>query len=366
MSNTVKLNARRGPVRWGILGTGWVANEFAKGLRYVPNAQLTAVGSRSLEKATKFADIFHVSHAHGSYEALVADTDVDVVYIATPHSRHKTDCLKAFGAGKAVLCEKPFATDASEAEQVIEIARGRGLFCMEAMWMRFIPAIRKAHEIIRSGAIGEVRMLTADFGVPTVYDPANRVFNKALGGGALLDRGVYPLSLAFQLFGAPTEIRSSSNMMHAGVDEHTSALLRYADGQIAVISATLTGYAANEAVIIGTEGRLTIHEPFCRPDRITLRKAPHGGGSGTDNDSLKQCIKSALKNNSMVRRMHGLLFGQSGSMNIPHEGNGYNHEAAEVGRCLLAGETESSLMPLDETLEIMRTLDLIRAPWHKN
>ncbi len=366
MVNTPKLNAHRGPVRWGILGTGWVAHEFAKGLRYVSNAQLTAVGSRSLEKAAKFADVFHVPHVHGSYEALVGDTDVDVVYIATPHSRHKTDCLMAFAAGKAVLCEKPFTIDAVEAEQVINAARRHGIFCMEAMWMRFMPAIRKAHEIVRSGAIGQVRMLTADFGVPTVFDPAHRAFNAALGGGALLDRGVYPLSLAFELFGAPTSVQSSAHMMQTGVDEHTSALLRYAGGQIAAISATLTGYAANEAVIIGTEGRLTIHEPLCRPDQITLRKAPRTGSGGSGHGSLKQRMKSALKNNALLRRMHGLLLGQSGSLSVPYEGNGYNHEATEVGRCLTTGQTESSLMPLDETLEIMRTLDLIRAQWRKN
>ncbi len=366
MQNTAKPNAHRGPVRWGILGTGWVAGEFAKGLRYVSNAQLTAVGSRSQEKAAKFAGAYHVPHAHGSYEALVGDSDVDVVYIATPHSRHKTDCLMAFAAGKAVLCEKPFAVNAGEAEQVINAARGQGMFCMEAMWMRFMPAIRKAHEIVRSGAIGQVRMLTADFGVPTVYDPANRVFNAALGGGALLDRGVYPLSLAFELFGAPTAVQSSVHMTQTGVDEHTSVLLQYAHGQIASISATLTGYASNEAVIVGTEGRLTIHEPFCRPDRITLRKAPHFAGGGTGHDSLKQRVKSSLKNSAVVRRVHGWLPGRSGSLNVPYEGNGYNHEAAEVGRCLAAGQTESSLMPLNETLEIMRTLDLIRAHWHKN
>ncbi|MHB1140945.1 MAG: Gfo/Idh/MocA family protein [Sulfuricaulis sp.] len=366
MQDTTRLNAHRGHVRWGILGTGWVANEFAKGLRYVPNARLTAVGSRSLDKAEKFAAAFHVPHAHGSYEALVGDTDVDVVYIATPHSRHKTDCLTAFAAGKAVLCEKPFAMDTAEAEQVISAARRHGIFCMEAMWMRFMPTIRKAHEIVRSGAIGQVRMLTADFGVPTVYDPTHRVFNAALGGGALLDRGVYPLSLAFELFGTPTSVRSLAHMTQTGVDEHTSVLLRYADGQIAAISATLSGYAANEAVIIGTEGRLTIHEPLCRPDRITLRKAPLAASSGSGRDSLKQRMKSALKNSAMLRRMHGLLLGRSGNLHVPFEGNGYNHEAAEVGRCLAAGRTESSLMPLDETLEIMRTLDLIRAQWRKN
>lgn len=368
MPNTVKPDAHHGPVRWGVLGTGWVANEFAKGLRYVPNARLTAVGSRSPEKAAEFAKAFHAARAHASYEALVADPEVDVVYVATPHSRHKTDCMLALAAGKAVLCEKPFAVNADEAERVISAARSRGVFCMEAMWMRFMPAIRKAHEIVRSGAIGQVRMLTADFGVPTAYDPAGRAFNAMLGGGALLDRGVYPLSLAFQLFGAPTSVRSTAHMTQTGVDEHASVLLGYANGQIAAISATLTGYAANEAVIIGTEGRLTIHEPLCRPDRITLRKAPvaGSGGSGSGHNSLKQRVKLALKNSATLRRMHGALSGRSGGLYVPYQGNGYNHEAAEVGRCLLAGQTESSLMPLDETLEIMRTLDLIRAQWHNN
>jgi predicted dehydrogenase len=363
MQNKVSLVPHAGPVRWGILGTGRIAAEFVRGLRSVPNAQLAAIGSRSTDKAAQFAAAFKAARSHGSYEALVRDPEVDVVYVATPHSRHKDDCLLALAAGKAVLCEKPFAVTAAEAEQVIQAARQHGKFCMEAMWMRFMPAIRRANELVRDGAIGKVRMLTADFGVPARYDPAHRFFNPALGGGALLDRGVYPLALASELFGSPTSLQSAACLAPTGVDEHVAVLLKYGEGQIASISATLTGYAANEAVIIGTQGRITIHEPLCRPDRLTLSQAPAPDDGPPAPDSAKERLKSALRENALLRRARRMLPGRSGSLHVPFQGNGYGHEAEEVGRCLAAGRTESSLMPLNETLAMMRTLDDIRAQW---
>ena len=353
-------SARRGPVRWGILGTGRVAGDFAQGLRSVPDARLTAVGSRTQAAADRFAAAFPGARAHGSYAALAADAEVDAVYVATPHSRHREDSLLVLAAGKALLCEKPFATNAGEAEEVVRAARAAGLFCMEAMWMRFIPAMLKALELARSGVIGEVRMMTADFGAPADPDPSNRFFNPALGGGALLDRGIYPVSLASQLFGAPSQVESVLQRTKSGVDEHCAALLRHPGGQIAVISATLTGYAANEAVIIGTQGRITIHEPLCRPERISLRRAP-AAGAAAGPPSARQRLKSALRNHPLLRAARDLVPGRSGTIRVPYAGNGYGHEAAEVGRCLAAGLLESERMPLDETLSILRTLDLIRA-----
>lgn len=350
-----------GPVRWGILGTGRVAADFAVGLRSVPNAQLAAVGSRAQATAERFAAAFPGARAHGSYAALVADAGVDVVYVATPHSRHKEDALLVLGAGKALLCEKPFATSAAEAEEIVRAARQAGLFCMEAMWMRFMPAMLKAQELVRSGAIGELRMLTADFGAPADPDPAHRFFNPALGGGALLDRGIYPLSLAHQLFGAPQQVRGTLSLTKSGVDEQVAALLSFPGGQIAAISATLSGYAANEAVLIGTTGRITIHEPLCRPDRLSLRKAPMPASGPAGPPSRKDQLKSALRNNPLLRAARDLLPGRSGTIRVPYAGNGYGHEAEEVGRCLAAGLTESPRMPLDETVAILRTLDLIRA-----
>jgi len=354
-----------GPIRWGILGTGRIAGEFARGLRFVPGAHLGAVGSRTSASADSFARAFGVPRAHPSYEALVSDSGVEVVYVATPHSRHKADCLLALAAGKAVLCEKPFAVDAGEAEAIVREARQRKLFCMEAMWMRFIPAVRRAQKLIAQGAIGEPRMLSADFGAPTVFDAESRFFNAALGGGALLDRGVYALSLAQLLFGAPVEVLSAANMTATGVDEHTAVVLRHAGGQIASLTASLTGYGSNQAVVVGTQGRLTLHEPFFRPDRLTVTAATVVGADApsASADSFKQRLKAQLKQNPLLRRARSFLTSGAGGQSVPFLGNGYAHEAEEVGRCLTAGLLESERMSLDDSVALMRTLDQVRQLW---
>lgn len=326
-----------------------MARDFAEGLRYASGAELSAVGSRSAESAADFARITGAQRAHGSYEALVSDPRVDVVYVATPHAMHKANSLLALSAGKAVLCEKPFTMDAGEAQEVIAFARQRHLFCMEAMWMHFLPGMRKAMELIRSGAIGEPRMLTADFGHPTAFDPKGRSYNAALGGGAMMDRGVYPVALAWRLFGRPDRVDAMATLASTGVDEQSSAMLKYPGGQIAVLSATLSAYAANEAVVIGTRGRITIHEPLCRPDRLSVSQAPIPAAG------KRPTLKSRLKDR--------LLPGRLKTLHVPYEGNGYNYEAMEVVRCLGAGATESPVWTLDQTVGVMQTLDLIRSRW---
>lgn len=344
-------------VGWGILGTGRIAGDFAAGLRHVPGAKLAAFGSRSADKAQRLAE-WHGARAHGSYEALVADPQVDVVYVATPPALHKAHCLLALSAGKAVLCEKPFAMDAAEAQAIVAFARERKLFCMEAMWMHFIPAMQKAIALVREGAIGTPRMLAADFGYPTAFDPADRQFDVALGGGAMLDRGVYPLALAWRLFGEPDDVRAVATQPAGAVDEHTAAVLHYPGGEIVSLSATLTGFGSNHAVVIGTAGRLVIHEPLCRPDRLTLVKAPPPVQAAAA--PRKPGLKERLRANPLARRAYRLLRGSSGEMHVPCEGNGLNYEAAEVARCLAAGQLESPTWPLEHTLGVMRSLDRIR------
>ena len=348
-------------IGWGILGTGRAAGEFARGLRYVRGADLVAVGSRSAEKANRFARMSGARRACASYEQLVADPAVDVVYVATPLALHMSHCLLALEAGKAVLCEKPFTASAEEALRVIVFARERRLFCMEAMWMHFLPAMQKAMELIRAGAIGEPRMLTADFGIPVKFDPENRVFNLALGGGAMMDLGVYPLALAWRLFGEPEKVDAMSNFAVTGVDEQSSAMIRYSGGEIALLAATLTGYAANEAVVVGTEGRITIHEPLCRPDQLTISRAPAPATEEASN--ARSWLKNCLRSNRLVRGLHGLVAGRASTVHVPYVGNGYNYEASEVGKCLAAGAIESEVWSLDQTAGVMRTLDLVRKRW---
>lgn len=316
-------------VRWGILGTGNIARKFATGLSVLDDATLVAVGSRTKASADTFADQFSIPHRHSSYGDLVGDPEVDVIYIATPHSLHKRNMLLCLQAGKAVLCEKPFTINAGEAQAAINAARSRRLFLMEAMWTRYLPIMVEVRRLIAEGAIGEVRMVAADFGYRAAFDPERRTFNPALGGGALLDVGVYPISLASMLLGAPDRIASLAELGQTGVDEQSAMVLGYPGGQLAVLYTAVRTNTPQDATIMGTEGFIRIHSQWWVPKAMTLHQA----------GKEPQLIE------------------------MPLTGNGYNYEAAEVHACLRAGKLESDVMPLDETLAIMQTMDRIRAQW---
>jgi predicted dehydrogenase len=358
------------PIRWGILGTGGIARQFAEGLRELPEAQLLAVGSRTLAAAQDFAQAYRVPRAYGSYQALVEDGEVDVVYIATPHIRHRDDCLLCLQAGKAVLCEKPLALNARQAEEIITLARERQLFCMEAMWMRFMPLIQRVKQLIDQGAIGEVLCLTAEFGYPTEFDPENRFFNPQLGGGALLDRGSYPLTLAFYLLGCPETVTGQAHLGSTGVDEQCGLVLSYRNGAIAQLFASLRAYTSNTATITGTTGKIVIHPPFCRPDQITLtplssdpvvvtsQAQPHSPSSG-----LKHQLSSWVRQNRLTQQLVKKLRDKGQVQWQPIGGNGLNYEAAEVMTCLRQGKSESPIMPLQESLQLVQLMDELRHRW---
>ena len=316
-------------VRWGILGTGNIAKQFARGLAILPDADLAAVGSRTLASADDFGDEFDVPRRHSSYAALADDPDVDVVYVATPHTLHCENSLLCLQAGKAVLCEKPFTVNAGEAEQIIALAREKGLFLMEAMWTRFLPAMAKTRQLLADGAIGDVRMLMADFGFRASFNPQSRLFDPSLGGGALLDVGVYPISLASLVFGAPpSRISSMAHLGQTGVDEQGAMIFGYDQGQLAVLIAATQANTPQAATVSGTGGRIQIYSPWWQATTLTL----------------------SVQDQAKV-------------LHLPFKGNGYNYEAAEVMNCLRDGKTESDVLPLDETLSIMQTMDQIRAQW---
>ncbi|MFQ3630109.1 Gfo/Idh/MocA family protein [Roseiflexus sp.] len=317
-------------VRWGILSTGRIAGVFAEALHSLDDAQLVAVGSRSADAAAAFGDRFNVPRRYASYEELAADPDVDIIYIATPHALHAENCLLCLHHGKAVLCEKPFTINARQAADVIAIARERGLFLMEAMWTRFLPAIVRLRELLAAGAIGEVRMIASDFGFRTDVNPRSRLFDPALGGGSLLDVGVYTVSLASMVFGGePERIATMAHLGATGVDEEAAMILGYDGGRMAVLWSAIRTETPHEATIMGTEGMIRVHPQWWRAKTITL-------SCGGRADEV---------------------------IDLPYQGNGYQFEAIEAMRCLRAGLNESSVMPLDETLGIMRTLDAIRAQW---
>ncbi len=316
-------------VRWGILGAGRIAGIFATGLSALPDAELVAVGSRARETADAFADKFNIPRRHDSYEALARDPDVDVIYVATPHPLHKENTVLCLRAGKPVLCEKPFTLNAAEADEAIAVARERGVFLMEAMWPRFVPLWRKVRELLAEGAIGEVRMLSADLGFRSGFNPQGRLLNPELGGGALLDVGVYPVSLASMIFGPPSRIVSMAHLGETGVDEQAAMILGHDAGQLAILYTAIRTNTPHVATIMGADGMIDIHHDWHKPTAFTLKRA-----------------------GQEPRRFE-----------IPPEGNGYNYEAAEVARCLREGKLESDILPLDETRSIVQTLDRIRAQW---
>lgn len=357
------------PIRWGILGTGAIASHFTEGLRLVPDAQLWAVGSRTLEKAQTFAHRFQFPKAYGSYEELVQDPNIDVVYVATPQTRHKADSILCLSAGKAVLCEKPFTVTSQEARDVMAVARQKQVFCMEAMWMRFMPLIQDVRRLIRQGEIGDVRLLTADFGYPTEFDPQSRFFNPNLGGGALLDRGIYPLSLAFLLLGKPTQIGGEPCIGATGVDDQSAMILRYANGAMAVLHATLRTYSSNEAVIIGTQGKIVIQAPFYKPEHVTVHRFSDQpvvvtSGKHSYATGWKHSIISTLKQNKLLKALAKRYKNKSQDIYQSLVGNGYNYEAAEVVKCLQTGKLESDVMPLSETIEIMEAMETLLQRWY--
>lgn len=328
MTDATSLSDRS--IRWGIIGTGNIAHHFANGLKVVPDAELVAVGSRSIEKANAFGDEFDVARRYGSYAELVADPEVDVIYVSTPHQDHKASTLLCLEAGKPVLCEKPFAINAGEAREMVESARSKGLFLMEAMWTRFRPAMVKVRELIDGGDLGEVRFLSANIGWKSQYDPEFRLFNPDLGGGALLDGGVYPVSFASMVLGTPNAIASVATLGETNVDEQNAIALAYPSGAVASLGVTIQASPISIGLILGTKGRIEIHHDWHRPEGLTF--TPYGG--------------------------------EPQRFDYPQtEGNGYQYEAIEVGRCLREGLLESPVMTLDETLSIMETMDTLRAQW---
>lgn len=317
------------PLRWGIIGTGNIASQFARGLASLPDATLAAVGSRSQSSADAFGDQFAVPRRHSSYEALANDPGIDVVYVSTPHALHYQNTMMCLESGKAVLCEKPFALNAAQTAAMITLARKQRLFLMEAVWTRFLPVMQRLRALLAEDAIGEPRMVHADFGFRTNYDPNSRLFDPALGGGALLDVGIYPVSLASMVFGTPDTVLATATLAPTGVDEQCGLVLQYPGGQLAVLSAASRTQTPHNAMINGTRGTIHLQPSWWMSRQITITRP------GQDNEVI----------------------------DLEQQGNGYNYEAAEVARCIRAGMLESPIMPLDETLSIMQTLDTARAQW---
>ena len=322
MSNQAKM-------RWGILSTGKIARKFTEDLVIMDEAEVVAVGSRTEASAQAFAQKHNIPRAYGSYEELVNDPDVDIIYVGTPHAMHADNVRLALNAGKHVLNEKAFTINAQDAQEIIELARAKGLFLMEAVWMRFFPLMERLRGWMQEETIGQVHYMQADFGFNFEFNPNGRLFDPALGGGALLDLGIYPISLSSMLFGTPQDIQTMAVLGETGVDYKNAMQFRFASGVIASLQSCMVANLSQSAQIIGEKGRIIIHKQFWNPDKMTLHL---DGEAPVSFEEIRW-------------------------------GNGYTYEAREVMKCIRAGKLESDIMPLAESLSIMQTMDTLRERW---
>jgi predicted dehydrogenase len=320
----------RAPVRWGVAGTGRVAAHFARDLGHAPGAERAAVSSRDAARARAFAAEHGFARAHEGVAALAEDAGVDVVYLAGVNTSHYADARCCLERGRPVVVEKPFTMDAREAGALADLARERGVFLMEGMWSRFFPAMEQARVWIQDGRIGAVRSVRADIGHAVPYDPANRLFDPALGGGALLDLGVYALSLVSWCGDAtPRDVAAWPRMNEAGTDSACAWALGWTDGRLASGLCAVDQHLSREAVLYGERGRIIFPDAFWRPVRVALHR------DGREPELFEGAPP----------------------------GRGFAWEAAHVMDCLRAGFTESPIMPLRESVAVMRLLDRLRAAW---
>ncbi len=308
-------------VRWGIAGPGKQAAAMVADFPKVTNGELVAVGSRSLQRAQAFGAAHGIPRCHGSYDELVADPEVDAIYIATPHPQHTDLALAAIAAGKAILVEKAFTASVEDTERIIESARTTQVFAMEAMWTRFLPGVARLRDLVAHGAIGELRAVHGDLTARRQFDPQDRLFAPELGGGAVLDLGVYVLSFAQAFLGTPDVVHAVGSLYPTGVESEFSAVLGYRDGRSATVSGSFTAYGPGRFMLLGTDGWIDVHPRFHRAPSLTLwcgRQA-------------KEAVSEEF-------------------------GFGFEHEVIHVGECLAAGLTESPIMPLDDTLAVQRLM----------
>jgi len=309
--------------KWGILGAARIADKFADGLKILPNAERYAIAARSLERAEAFKVKHGFTKAFGSYEEMLADTELDVVYIATTNNLHFEHTMLCLEAGKAVLCEKPFASDLSQVEQMVNKSREKNVFLMEALWSRFIPSMIQCKEMVENGAIKRPLLLQCNFGFISPFDPYNRIYDPGLGGGSIPDIGIYPIFTAMYLFGKPENIEVLSVPAPTATDWTTSILFKHKKKEISMLTSSFEMILDNEARVYGEGGYLKLHSMFHMPTRLSLRT----------NDGRETDIPLNLM------------------------GNGYNYEAAEVMDCLDKGLIESPSLPHAFSIELMQVLD---------
>ena len=315
--------------RWGVLAPGKIAHKFVAGVQALPDAEVVAVGSRALDRAQAFAAQYRIPRAYGSYEDLAADTEVDAIYVATPNNLHADAAILCLESGRPVLCEKPLAANVEQAAAMVECARANGLFLMEAMWTRFLPIMGVVRQWLDDGRIGELRRLECDFSFRCAWNPASRLLNPELAGGGLLDVGVYALAFTSWVFGGLAErCVSLADVGETGVDEQAGILFLYPRGEMAVVTFGVRTQGQISVRIAGSEGSIEIPCPFYRAQEAVLRV-------GTVETRERR----------------------------PFQASGYEYEAQEVARCIRAGELESPVVPLEESLMLADFMTRLRLEW---
>lgn len=312
---------------WGIIGCGRIAHKFAKDIQTIPGAAIHAVATRSLANAKNFAQAYNAPHALDSSEELLKVEGLDAVYIATPHVLHAENAIMALNAKMPVLCEKPLAMNAGEVSQMVAAARTNNTFLMEALWTRFMPPVNKVLELIEADEIGEINYVKADFGFAAEFKPEGRLFDPDLGGGSLLDIGIYPVFLALLLFGKPETIDARAIFGSTGVDNVCGMLLKFPGEKLAILDSTITSDTGTEAFIYGSKGTIHIHARWHAMTSLTLHL------KGTGEEQQFEFEKKSL---------------------------GYSYEAEEVMRCITDGKKQSEAMPHAFSLLLIETLDAIR------
>lgn len=345
--------------RWAILGTGMVARKFISDLRHAKTgATAVAVASRSFENARACAADLAVAKAYETYAEAAAASDVDAVYIATPPALHEAHAMLALTAGKAVLIEKPFAQDAAAARRIAQKAQEQGLFCMEAMWTRFLPVMDVVRARLQDKALGELRSLSGSFGISSHPDADDSLFDPARGGGALLHRGIYPVSLASHLIGPISDVTVAGRVGDTGVDEDITLILRHENQVISTVSASLRAPAANDLTIGGTHGMLRLVKPVYRPFMLeTTRSSPRKGGTSMGRIGKLRESDLGQKLNQRLPPFLRDRLEKTSRQRVAYQGHGYHYQADEVARCLAAGTITSPLMPTQESVAILEILD---------
>ena len=313
-------------IRWGIMGLGKIANKFASDLQLSSEAELYAVASRNSEKAKAFGEKFHSQKYYHSYEEMAMDDDIDVIYVATPHSFHFDNTMLCLRNNKSVLCEKPMGMDSYQVKTMIKEARSRNLFLMEALWTRFIPATEKLIELLQKNSIGKLQYVEADFGFKAEFDPKSRVFNKSLGGGSLMDIGIYPIYLSLLTLGFPKHVNAEARMAETGVDSYCSMLFAYENGTKAILESSVEADTPTSAHIYGSKGHIKLHSRFHHSEKISLYQ----------NDELKE------------------------EFDLKYQGHAYIYEIEEVNRCVRSKMIESPRLANSLSIDLMAIIDQVK------